>query len=385
MRRVVITGIGVVAPNGVGKKRFAEALQSGRSAIGELSRFPQGPSTSYLSAEVPQNAYSLNGLDRFITYGLMAAEEALQESGLMRTAFTPEKTGMVFSSSKGGMESLEKGISPEFLLNFPSCSLSSMMLRRYPFRGPALNVVTACATGTHAVIRAAHLILDGYADAVIAGASDASLTPLLLSGYDRMGVMSHRGIFPFDRRRDGFVIGEGAAAFVLEERARARARGAPLYGEITGYAMGQDPFHPLRFEDSQTSLAEMLTLALKRSRLSPDRLDYINAHGTATVAGDAYESRQIKRAFGKEAYRIPISATKSMTGHLLGASGAVELAATLLAMKENFIPPTVGLSERDPACDLDYVPQVARRKRLTTALSISMGFGGHIGVIVVKK
>ncbi|MCH7761987.1 beta-ketoacyl-[acyl-carrier-protein] synthase family protein [candidate division TA06 bacterium] len=385
MRRVVVTGMGVVAPNGVGRRAFGKALRSGDSAIRPLSRFSHPFFSSFLAAEIPSKLFSLNGLDRFIEYGLRAVEESLQDSGLEVSALSPDEIGVVFSSSKGGMESLEKGISPTFMQNFPTSCLSSMILRRYPFRGPTLNIVTACATGTHTVIRGAQLIQDGHASVVLAGASDASLTPLLLSGYDQMGVLSRKGIFPFDRLRDGFVVGEGAASFILEEREHALRRGAFCYGEIIGYAMGQDPSHPLRFDPSAENLARVLKGALKRAKRSPQKIDYINAHGTATVPGDLYETDQIKRAFGKTAYQIPISSTKSMTGHLLGASGAIELAAILLAMKEGFLPPTAGLSQKDPACDLDYVPKVARDQKISTALSISMGFGGHISVIVVQK
>lgn len=385
MRRTVVTGMGVVAPNGVGRKSFCDALRSGASAIRRLSRFSHPALPSFLAAEIPPSCFSLNGLDRHITYGLMAVEESLEASGLLSSSFSPEEVGIVFSSSKGGMESLEKGISPTLMDNFPTSSVSAVLLRRYPFRGPVLNIVSACATGTHTLIRAAQLIEDGYASIVLAGASDASMTPLLLSGYHKMGVLSAKGIFPFDRRRNGFVIGEGAAAFVLEERGHALRRGASIYGEIAGVSMGQDPFHPLRFDASGDSLARMITLALDRAQLSCDTIDYINAHGTATVAGDLYETEQVKQAFGSDAYRIPITSTKSMMGHLLGAAGAVEFAACLLAMEKGFIPPTVGLFEKDPACDLDYVPNVARRQKVDTALSISMGFGGHIGVIVVKK
>ena len=385
MHRVVVTGMGVVAPNGVGRRAFGEVLQSGRSAIGPLSRFSFNTSPAFLAAEIPPALFSLNGVDRHITYGLLAVEESITDSGLDLKRVDPEKIGVVFSSSKGGMETLEKGIGLPFMQNFPTSSMSSAILQHYPFRGPSLNIVAACATGTHTLIRGTQLIEDGYATVVLAGASDASLTPLLLAGYEKMGVLSRRGVFPFDRFRDGFVVGEGAGALILEEREHALHRGASVYGEIAGYAMGQDPFHPLRFETSGDSLARMIALALDRARASRGVVDYINAHGTATVAGDLYETEQVKRAFGKKAYRIPISSTKSMTGHLLGAAGAVEVAACLLAMRDGFVPPTVGLQEKDPACGLDYVPNLARKKKITTTLSISMGFGGHIGVIVLKK
>lgn len=385
MRQVVVTGIGVVSPNGVGCRAFGEALQRGTSAIAPLSRFSPATSRRFLAAEIPPHLFSLNGLDRHITYGLMAVQEAFCTSNLSIVSLDREGCGVVFSSSKGGMESFEKGTLPALMQNFPTSSVSAEILRRYPFRGPALNIVSACATGTDALIRGAQLILDGHTSLVLAGSSDASTTPLLMSGYEQMGVLSHEGIFPFDRRRSGFVIGEGSAAFILEERGHAFRRGASIYGEIVGYAMGQDPFHPLRFNPSDECLARALNLALSRARLSPDGLDYINAHGTATVAGDRYETEQLKKAFGRRAYQIPVSSTKSMMGHLLGASGAVEFAACLLALQEGFVPPTIGLREKDPDCDLDYVPQTARKKKISTALSISMGLGGHISVIVVRR
>jgi len=377
--------MGVVAPNGVGQRAFGEALKKGTSAVAPLSRFSLGTRRRFLAAEIPPHLFSLNGLDRHITYGLMAVQEALRTSGLSIISPDVEGFGIVFSSSKGGMESFEKGITPALMEQFPTSSVSAEILRHYPFRGPALNIVSACATGTDTIIRGAQLILDGHTSLVLAGSSDASMTPLLLSGYAQMGVLSQEGIFPFDRRRNGFVIGEGAAAFILEEREHAFRRGASVCGEIVGYAMGQDPFHPLRFNPNDECLARVLNLALSRARLSPDELDYINAHGTATVAGDLYETNQLKRAFGERAYSIPVSSTKSMIGHLLGASGAVEFAACLLALQEGFLPPTANLYEKDPECDLDYVPNTARAQRISTALSISMGFGGHIGVIVVRK
>ena len=201
-----------------------------------------------LTAEIPSHTFVLNGLDRHITYGLMAVEEALHDSGLLHRSFNPEEIGVVFSSSKGGMETLGRGVTPSLMEQFPTSSLSTMILRRYPFRGPALNIVAACATGTHAIVRAAQLIEEGYASIVLTGASDASLTPLLLSGYKNLGVLSQQGVFPFDRRRNGFVVGEGAAAFILEEKEQARRRGVFCYGEISGYAIGQDASHPLRFD-----------------------------------------------------------------------------------------------------------------------------------------
>ena len=377
-RRVVVTGIGVVSPNGIGKAAFADALKQGRSGI-----------RSHLQNSLVPIAAHVEGLelltpDRTIAFALAASREALEESGLLRDPIPPEAFGSVFCSSKGNLETFNR--SDQFAAHFPTSSASTALLQQFPeIQGPSLNLVAACATGTFALIRAAQLIREGRCQAVLAGAADASITPLLVAAYRQMGVLSEETMRPFDRRRSGFVVGEGAAAFVLEDRESALKRGAKSYGEIVGEAMAQDSFHPVRFDPHHHSLAYAIRQALRKAELSPEKLDYLNAHGTATQQGDPYETVEIKEALGEEAYRVPVSATKSMTGHLLGASGAVEFAACLLAMEERFIPPTVNLEEPDEACDLDYVPGEARSTCLKAALSVSMGFGGHIGVIVVRK
>ena len=379
-RRVVVTGIGVVSPNGIGRTVFADALKQGRSGIRSLSPFQNSlvPVAAHVEGLEP------SAPDRTITFALAASREALEESGLLRDPIPPEAFGSVFCSSKGNLESFNQP--DRFMSHFPTSSASTALLQQFPcLKGPSLNLVAACATGTFALIRAAQLVREGRCEAVLAGASDASITPLLVAAYRQMGVLSEDVMRPFDRRRSGFVVGEGAAAFVLEERESALKRGAKSYGEIAGEAMAQDSFHPVRFREENHSLAYAIRQALRKAELSPEKLDYLNTHGTATQQGDPYETVEIKEALGKEAYRVPVSATKSMTGHLLGASGAVEFAACLLAMEGRFIPPTVNLEEPDETCDLDYVPGQARHARLRTVLSVSMGFGGHIGVIVVKK
>ena len=379
MRRVVVTGIGVVSPTGVGKRSFTRGLKAGRTALTPLSEAFPVP----VAAPVTETLETIGPEDRMELFALAASREALSESGLLKERLPPEAFGSVFSSSKGTLQAFNQ---PERFAHFPTSSASTALLKQFPhIQGPSLNLVAACATGTFSLIRATQLIRDGRCRAVLAGASDASIFPLALAAYRQMGVLSSDCTRPFDRRRTGFVVGEGAAAFVLEERDSALDRGADVYGEIVGEAMAQDAFHPVCFQAGGHSLAYAIRTALRKAQLSPEKLDYVNAHGTATLQGDPYETTEIKEVFGEAAYRIPISATKSMTGHLLGASGAVEFAACLLAMAERFIPPTVNLEEPDAACDLDYVPGEARAASLKVVLSVSMGFGGHIGVVVVKK
>ena len=380
-RRVVVTGIGIVSPNGINKTAFAASLKEGISGIRPVCRFSQ-ESLAPVAAEV--EGVETDGQDRAIAFALRASHEALEESGLLHDSASPDTFGSVFCSSKGDLASFNQP--DRFMYHFPTSSVSTALLQRFPqLQGPSLNLVAACATGTFALIRGAQLIREGRCRAVLAGAADASMTPLLVAAYRQMGVLSEETMRPFDRYRSGFVVGEGAAALILEERDSARRRGAKSYGEIVGEAMVQDSFHPVRFCPQSHSLAAAIRQTLCGARLSPEKLDYLNAHGTATQTGDPYETREIKEALGEAAYRIPVSATKSMTGHLLGASGAVEFAACLLAMEGHFIPPTLNLEEPDEACDLDYVPGEARAARLRTVLSVSMGFGGHIGAILVKK
>ena len=382
MVRIVVTGIGVVSPNGVGKTEFSDALKQGTSGIRPLGLFHH--ETPLVPFSAPVELSEQEGQDRTVAFALRASREALEESGLLHDSVAPEAFGSVFCSSKGNPESFNQP--GRFVSHFPTSSASTALLRQFPqIQGPSLNLVAACATGAFALIRAAQLIREGRCQVVLAGAADASLTPLLVAAYRQMGVLSQETMRPFDRRRSGFVVGEGAAAFVLEERESALRRGAKSYGEIAGEATAQDSFHPVRFHPEGHSLAYAIRQALRKASLLPEDLDYLNAHGTATRQGDSYETAEIKEALGEVAYRIPVSATKSMTGHLLGASGAVEFAACLLAMEDRFIPPTINLEEPDETCDLDYVPREARSARLKTVLSVSLGFGGHVGVVIVRR
>ena len=382
MARVVITGVGVVAPNGIRKAAFCDSLKNGRSGIRLLCHRDSQDFPVFLAAQV--EGWEAGTSDRAIAFALASSREALEESGLLHGPIRPDLFGSVFCSSKGNPQSFNQP--DRFVSHFPTSAVSTALLQEFPeIQGPSLNLVAACATGTFAIIRGAQLVREGRCQAALVGAADASLTPLLVSAYRQMGVLSSETMRPFDRRRNGFAVGEGAAAFILEERNSAHRRGAKSYGEIVGEAMVQDSFHPVRFHPQNHSLAYAVRQVLQKARLSSEKLDYVNAHGTATLQGDPYETSEMKEALGGQAYRIPVSATKSMTGHLLGASGAVEFAACLLAMQERFIPPTLNLEEPDEVCDLDYVPGEARPAPLKHVLSISLGFGGHIGAILVKK
>lgn len=397
-RRVVITGMGVVTPIGIGIEAFRKSLRNGVSGIGPITRFePRGFRTK--KAFEVKNFTPLHGthlLDPFIQYALHSTEEAVRSANFDPKAVDPYRIGIVVGSSKGGLHSLD-AFSERFRRH-PSAILAARVYanlvpnfacqwiaRKWKIHGPAICYVTACATGTTSIIEGARLVREGTVDYAFAGASDASLVPFLLAGYEQMRVLSGDGIFPFDRRRKGFLLGEGAGVVFLETLESAQARGVKIYGEILGSAYGSDCFSPVSFDPKEEALSRTFRALLTRIRMTPDEIDYFNLHGTGTQEGDIYETAQIKQAFGKAAYRMATSSTKSMTGHMLGASGAVEVIACLLAMQEGFIPSTVNLEKEDPACDLDYTPGRAREKKVSTAVSISMGFGGHIALVALRK
>jgi 3-oxoacyl-[acyl-carrier-protein] synthase II len=245
--------------------------------------------------------------------------------------------------------------------------------------------VAACATGIHSIIVAYHMILDGRADVVIAGASDASITPFVLSAYNRMGVYAKGRLKPYDKSRDGFVVGEGAGVMILEKLSSAQKRNAPIYAKITGVNLSADAFHPVHFNSKADTLAHSIRAACQQADLDPQKLDYVNTHGTGTQEGDLYELAQLEKVFGTHNNGVAMSSIKAMTGHMLGASGTVELMACCLAMKHNFVPPTIYLDMPDPACHLDMTAHTAREKKINRALSFSMGFGGHVGTVALEK
>ncbi len=405
MKRVVVTGIGVITPIGVGKEAFYRSLKRGVSGVGPISRFDTSPFSVKVAAEVkdwPPGDYRESDFlsrDRFIQFSLVASDQAIRDARIKINGSSRKRMGVLISSSKGGMETfervnrvfIEKGpseIPPAFLSNFLSSSASSLVAERLKAGGPVSNVVSACATGTHSIMRAAEMIREEETPVMLAGSSEASLTPLILAGFSSMGALSKRNEktpSPFDKERDGFVIGEGAGVVVLESLEHALIRRAHIYGEIAGYAWGADAHHMTSFDPGGDSIARAIEEALNKAGLFSSELSYINAHGTATQQNDRVETVALKKALGRDVYSIPISSTKSMTGHLLGAAGSVEFIACLLALEKNFIPPTINYEHPDPDCDLDYVPNRAREREIENAISLSFGFGGHIGALIVKK
>lgn len=391
--------MGVVSPIGVGLSLFRKNLREGVSGESDIQGFDARNFPVKRAFEVKNFEAHSQGthlLDPFIQYAVAAAGEALQNAYFDPAHVDPYRIGISVSSSKGGMHTLDR-FSERFRRS-PSAILGARIYansvpnfgaqwiaRRWKIQGPAKCYIAACATGTVSVIEGAHMVADGTVDYCIAGASDASVVPLLLAAYDNMKALSKDTIRPFDKRRNGFMVGEGAGVMLLETEETARARGAKIYGSITGSAYSTECGNLVHFDDKNDALKRALEMLTKKTSLEPAQIDYLNLHGTGTAHGDLYETSQIKKAFGKEAYKIAMSSTKSMTGHLLGASGAVEIIACLLAMEEGFVPPTIGLEKPDPECDLDYTPLRARVKKIQNSVSVSMGFGGHIAAIALRK
>lgn len=398
-RRVVVTGMGILSPAGNGIPEFLNSLREGRPGY--------GPITSFDTANFPvKNAYEVKPfvphvhgthlLDPFIQYAVAAADEALNHAHFDPSKYDPFETGIIVSSSKGGVRTLDRfserfGRNPSAILgariycnSVPNFG-TQWIARKWKLQGPAKCYVVACATGTVSILEGARLVGDGAAEYCLAGASDASITPLMMGAYKNMKALGDGPMRPFDARRSGFGVGEGAGVVFLETLESARKRKAVIYAEVLGGAYGIDGYDPVHFDSEGDTLARTMSFALKQSGASENEVDYINLHGTATKLGDLYETNQLKKAFGKRAYEISMSSTKSITGHMLGASGAVEIIASLLAMHHEFVPPTALLEEKDPACDLDYTPLKMRQAKIKTVLSYSMGFGGHVAAIVLRK
>jgi len=409
-KKVVITGIGVISPIGIGKKEFTESLRAGISGVDIITSFDVSEFDTKIAAEVKNfnpeefiDKKKIRRMDRFCQFAFAAAKMAIEDAELSLQNENLERIGVIIGSGIGGIATIEremkvllsKGpsrISP-FLIPMEIINIAAGEVAiHYGFKGPNYAVTSACASASHAIGDALRLLRYGDADVIIAGGSEAAITPLGLAGFCAAKALSTRNdepkkaSRPFDKNRDGFVMGEGAAIFVLETEEHAIKRNAPkIYAELVGYAATDDAYHITAPREDGTTQALCMKLALKDANLSPQDVEYINAHGTSTPLNDKYETLAIKLAFGEYAYKIPISSTKSMTGHLLGAAGAVELAAILVCMENNFIHPTINYEEPDPECDLDYVPNVAREQSFNIALSNSFGFGGHNAVIVVKK
>ena len=405
MRRVVITGIGAVTPVGNDIETMWDSLVNGKNGIDYIKSFDTEKLKVKVAAEVKDfdptkyiEKKELRKTDLFCQYAIAAACQAVEDSGIIGT-IEDEKLGVYVGSGTGGIHTFftqcenmiaEKKISPFFIPMMIGNMAAGLIAIRFSAKGPCLPVVTACATSTHAVGEAFHAIKNGYADAIITGGAEAAITPLAIAGFSSCMALSTRNdpnssSIPFDKRRDGFVMGEGAGILVLEEYEHAVARGAKIYAEVAGYGNTCDAHHVTAPDPEAAGAARCVEIALKEAGITDDDTLYINAHGTSTPANDKTETAAFKRALGEKAYDAYISSTKSMTGHMLGATGAVEAIVAALAVKNGIVPPTIGLEEPDPECDLNYVPNKAVEAPLTAAASTTFGFGGHNACIALKK
>lgn len=409
MRRVVVTGLGLVTPLGIGVEASWNALIEGKSGIGPISHFDASQLPVRIAGEVKDfdpaqyiEPKEIKKMDRFIHFAMAASSMAVEDSGIKITEENAERVGVIIGAGMGGLPAieyyhkiyLEKGyrrISPFFIpmliINLASGNVSI----RYGAKGPNSAAVTACATGSHSIGDAFKIIQRGDADVMIAGGTESVITPLGIGGFAVMKALStrndepERASRPFDAERDGFVMGEGAGILILESLDNALKRGAKIYAEIVGYGMSSDAYHITTPAPEGEGAARCMMAALKDAKVRPEELNYINAHGTSTKYGDELETFAIKKVFGEHAYKLCVSSTKSMTGHLLGAAGGVEAVFTVLSIQNDIVPPTINLENPDPECDLDYVPHKARRVEVEYAMSNSFGFGGTNACLLFKK
>jgi 3-oxoacyl-[acyl-carrier-protein] synthase II len=408
-RRVAVTGLGIVSPVGVGVPAAWDAILAARSGVGPITRFDASSFPARIAAEVKDfdvgtylSAKEARRYDAFIHYGLVASMEAVKDAGLEGWSGDKERAGVCIGSGIGGLPMIEdmhdhfrdagvRKISPFFVPGSIINMVAGLASIHYGWQGPNLAIVSACSTANHSIGEAGRLIEYGDADVMLAGGTESTVSPLGVGGFCAARALSTRNddpagaSRPWDRGRDGFVLGEGAGVLVLEELEHAKARGARIYCELAGYGMSADAHHiTAPPEDGQGAARSMLN-ALKNSRMNADEIDYINAHGTSTPLGDIAECVGVKRAFGDRAKKLAVSSTKSMTGHLLGAAGGVEAVFTVLALRDQVAPPTANLVDPDPQCDLDFVPLTARRMPIRGALSNSFGFGGTNATLAFRR
>ncbi len=406
-RRVVVTGLGAITPVGIGVAETWQNIVAGKSGIGRITRFDPSAFACQVAGEVkgfdvtqylpPKDA---RRMDRFVHFGLVAGMEAFKDSGLVVTEQNAERIGVCISSGIGGLPMIEethndylaggpRKISPFFIpgtiINMISGNLSIM----YGLKGPNFSVVTACTTGTHSIGESARIIEYGDADVMIAGGAESTISPLAVGGFSSAKALSTRNDDPatssraWDKDRDGFVMGEGAGVLVLEEYEHAKARGAKIYAELSGYGMSADAYHIT--SPSTDGPKRSMINALRNAGLNPEQVDYINAHGTSTPVGDKNETEAIKLAFGDHAKKLVVSSTKSMTGHLLGGAGGIESLFCVLAIHDQIAPPSINVFEQDPECDLDYCINTARKMKIDVAINNNFGFGGTNGSLVFRK
>ena len=407
--RVVITGMGTVNPLGKSVTESWSNALAGVSGVGPLTLFDPGDLLVRIACEVKDfqpdafmPAKEARRRDRFEQFATIAGAEAMRQSGLQITEANSGRVGAIVSSAIGGLGSLMEAervrvqegarrVSPFLIPMLMSNGAAGMLSIEYGIHGPAFSVASACASGADGLGMAWMLIRSGVIDAALAGASEATITPVGMASFDRVGAMSRRNDDysrtpqPFDRNRDGLVMGEGAGVLVLESESHARARGAEILAELAGYAGTADGYHITAPSEDGSGGASAIQLALRSAGVNSDEVDYVSAHGTGTSLNDLSETRAIKRALGEAARRVPVSSTKSMTGHMMGATGALEAIFCVQAVRQGAIPPTIHYQEPDPECDLDYVPNQARQKEVGVAISNAFGFGGHNAVLVIRK
>jgi len=408
-RRVVVTGLGIVSPVGNTVEEAWASITAGRSGVDRIKRFDPSDMPCQIAGEVKNfdagqflNPKEVRRMDVFIHFGLVAGMEALKDAGIEANPSYAERAGVCIGSGIGGLPLiadthsayLEGGvrkISPFFIPGSIINMISGNLSIQYGLKGPNIAIVTACTTGNHSIGEAGRLIEYGDADVMIAGGAECAVHPLGIGGFSAARALSTRNdnpqaaSRPWDRDRDGFVMGEGAGVLVLEELEHAKARGAKIYCELSGYGMSSDAYHITSPPDDGDGARRSMLNALKNARLNPDQIDYINAHGTSTPLGDIGETIAVKRAFGDYATKLAISSTKSMTGHLLGAAGGIEAVFAVLAIHHQLAPPTINLDNPSPECDLDYVPHTARSMKIDAVLSNSFGFGGTNGTLIFQR
>ena len=408
-RRVVVTGMGVLSPIGKNPDEFWDAMAACRNGISRITAFDPSEFAAQIAGEIKDfdpaqylDRKQAKRMDRFCQLGVAAAKQAIENSGLDLEKEDCTRIGVYASSGIGGLNTIEKQhqillekgpsrVSPLLVPMMIINLLPGQIAMIHGLKGPNLSIVTACATSSHSIGEALWAIRNGMADVMVSGGAEASTTRLGLAGFCSMKALSTRNdapekaCRPFDKERDGFIMSEGAGMVVLEELEHARARGATIFGELVGYGCSSDAYHLTAPAPGGEGAARCMKMALDDAKVSPDEVDYINAHGTSTPLNDKFETMAIKTVFGDGAYKVPISSTKSMHGHLLGAAGAVEVIACLQAMRNKLIPPTINYEVPDPECDLDYVPNKPREADIKIAISNSFGFGGHNGTLVLRK
>ena len=407
-RRVVVTGFGVVHALGADVKTFWNAIKEGKSGIKTITKFDTSDFSTKVGAQIDDfdvtsfiDKKEAKRMDFFTQYAVAASKEAVSMSGLNFSEMDPYRAGVIIGSGVGGMQTLEnncrtlfekgpKRVSPFFVPMMIANMASGQVAIKYGLKGYNACVVTACASSNHSIGDAMRIIQSGHADVMITGGSEAAITPLAFAGFCSMRAMSENedpktACRPFDKNRDGFVMGEGAGILVLEDYEHAVNRGAEILAEIVGYGSTCDAFHITAPDPEGEAGVRCLQMAINDAGITPDMIGYVNAHGTSTPLNDPLESKSIKKVFGDNCKDIAVSSTKSMTGHLLGAAGGIEAIISIMALREGFLPPTINLEEPDPECDLDYIPNVGRKKNVDYVISNALGFGGHNGALVFKK